>query len=141
MNLPKAHLPPAFEQFGKFCVVGTIGFVADAGTLYLLMSVANLDPYTGRIFSFLFAATVTWALNRIYTFRGSAPAPRTRQWVRFVTANTIGGALNYGVYSVLILSGGWFIEAPVLAVAVGSIAGLAFNFTVSRKYVFKLRAS
>ncbi len=61
--------------------------------------------------------------------------------MRFVTANTIGGALNYGVYSVLILSGGWFIEAPVLAVAVGSIAGLAFNFTASQKYVFKLRAS
>ena len=141
MILPKFQIPPAFELFAKFCVVGTIGFVADAGTLYLLMSLADLDPYTGRIFSFLFAATVTWALNRIYTFRSSAPAPRTRQWVRFVTANTVGGALNYGVYSVLVLSGGWFLKAPVLAVAVGAIAGLAFNFTVSRKYVFNLRAS
>ncbi len=140
MILPNFHLPPAFEQFAKFCVVGTIGFVADAGTLYLLMSMASLDPYTGRVFSFLFAATVTWALNRKYTFRSRVPAPRTRQWVRFVTANSIGGALNYGVYSALILSGGWFIKAPVLAVAVGSIVGLAFNFTVSRKIVFKPRA-
>jgi putative flippase GtrA len=105
------------------------------------MSMASLDPYTGRIFSFLFAATVTWVLNRNYTFRGSVPAPRTRQWARFVSANAVGGALNYGVYSALILSGGWFIKAPVLAVAAGSIAGLAFNFTVSRKFVFKLRAS
>jgi putative flippase GtrA len=64
----------------------------------------------------------------------------TRQWARFVTANTVGGALNYGVYSALVFSGGWFIKAPVLAVAVGSIAGLAFNFTVSRKYVFNMRA-
>ena len=101
---------------------------------------ANLDPYTGRIFSFLFAATGTWILNRNYTFRSSVPAPRTRQWARFVTANTVGGALNYGVYSALILSGGWFIEAPVLAVAVGSIVGLAFNFTASRKFVFRLPA-
>ena len=140
MNLFDFHLPPAFEQFAKFCVVGTIGFVADAGTLYLFMSVASLDPYTGRVFSFLFAATITWALNRNYTFRSSVAAPRTRQWARFVTANTVGGALNYGVYSALILSGGWFIKAPVLAVAVGSIVGLAFNFTVSRKIVFKPRA-
>ena len=141
MNLPDFRLPPAFEQFAKFCVVGTIGFVADAGMLYLLMSMAGLDPYTGRLFSFLFAATVTWTLNRNYTFRSSAPTPRARQWARFVTANAVGGVLNYGVYSVLILSGGWFLEAPVLAVAVGSIAGLAFNFTASRKFVFKLRAS
>jgi putative flippase GtrA len=141
MNLFGFRLPPAFEQFAKFCIVGTVGFVADAGTLYLLMSMANLDPYTGRIFSFLFAATVTWVLNRNYTFRGSVPTPRTRQWARFVSANAVGGALNYGVYSALILSGGWFIKAPVLAVAAGSIAGLAFNFTVSRKFVFKLRAS
>ena len=103
------------------------------------MSMVGLDPYTGRIFSFLFAATVTWTSNRNYTFRDSAPAPRTRQWARFVTANAVGGALNYGVYSALILSGGWFIKA--LAVAVGSIAGLAFNFTLSRKFIFKLRAS
>ncbi len=140
MNLSDFRLPPAFEQFAKFCVVRVIGFVADAGTLYLLMSMAGLDPYTGRIFSFLFAATVTWTLNRNYTFRSCVPAPRTRQWARFVTANAVGGALNYGVYSALILSGGWFIKAPVLAVAVGSIAGLAFNFTASRKFVFKLRA-
>lgn len=139
MNLPDLHLPPAFEQFAKFCVVGVIGFVADAGTLYLLMSMAGLDPFTGRMFSFLFAATVTWTLNRNYTFRSSVPAPKTSQWARFVTANTIGGALNYGVYSALILSGGWFIKAPVLAVAVGSVVGLAFNFTASRKFVFKLR--
>ena len=140
MILPKFRLPPAYEQFAKFCVVGTVGFLADAGALYLLMSFLNMDPYTGRIFSFLFAATVTWALNRVYTFRRSASAPMTRQWARFVTANTVGGALNYGVYSALVLSGGWFIKAPVLAVAVGSIAGLAFNFTVSRKYVFNMRA-
>ena len=140
MILPKFRLPPAYEQFAKFCVVGTVGFLADAGALYLLMSFLNMDPYTGRIFSFLFAATVTWALNRVYTFRSSALAPMTRQWARFVTANTVGGALNYGVYSALVLSGGWFIKAPVLAVAVGSIAGLAFNFTVSRKYVFNMRA-
>ena len=141
MKLHGFPLPPAFEQFAKFCVVGTIGFVADAGSLYLFMSLANLDPYTGRIFSFLIAATVTWTLNRNYTFSGSVPAPRTRQWASFVSANAVGGILNYGVYSVLILSGGWFIEAPVLAVAVGSVAGLAFNFTVSRKFVFKPRVA
>ncbi len=140
MILPKFRLPPAYDQFAKFCVVGTVGFLADAGALYLLMSFLNMDPYTGRIFSFLFAATVTWALNRVYTFRSSASAPLTRQWARFVTANAFGGILNYGVYSALVLSGGWFIKAPVLAVAVGSIAGLAFNFTVSRKYIFNMRA-
>lgn len=137
MTLSDSGLPPAFQLFAKFCVVGVIGFVVDAGTLYLCMDQAGLDPYTGRIFSFLFAATVTWALNRRYTFRGSAPAPRTRQWARFVSANAVGGALNYGVYSALILSGGWFAGAPVLAVAVGSVAGLAFNFTASRKFIFK----
>ncbi len=76
-------------------------------------------------------------MNRTYTFIGGAKHRPGRQWARFVAANGVGGAINYGVYSLLLLTSPWFRAWPVLAVAVGSVAGLAFNFTVSRKLIFK----
>lgn len=137
MRIPVLRSDGAAVQFVRFSLVGVIGFVVDVGVLYLVMQLAGLDPYLGRAVSFLAAASVTWLLNRVYTFRDRSAGPPTGQWARFVLANAVGGGINYGVYAVLLVSSDLFFQAPVLAVAVGSLSGLAFNFTVSRKFVFQ----
>ena len=52
------------RQFLRFCIVGTIGFVVDAGSLYLIMATTGAGPYLARLFSFMMAASATWILNR-----------------------------------------------------------------------------
>ena len=136
MRVPVLHAGGVAAQFMKFSLVGTIGFIVDAGVLYLMMYLAGLDPFLGRLVSFLAAASATWLLNRIYTFKGRSTGPRTGQWARFVMANAVGWIINYGVYSALLLTSDFFYGIPVLAVAIGSLSGLAFNFTVSRKFIF-----
>ena len=125
------------KQFLAFSIVGTIGFVADAGILHLLLATTGFGFYLGRLISYLAAASVTWFLNRRFTFNDRSKTGRARQWGRFLLVNTSGGLVNYCLYSALVFGFVLFQEWPVLAVAVGSLAGLAVNFTASKYLVFK----
>ena len=86
----------ALLEFFRFGVVGTLGFLVDAGVLLAAIAL-GLGPWVGRLVSFLAAATVTYSLNRAWTFRrrtggGGASAG---QWARFVVVNLGGFAANY----------------------------------------------
>mgnify|MGYP001820828744 FL=1 len=120
--------------FLRFALVGVAGFLVDAGALTLALSL-GADLYTGRMFSFFCAVTATWYMNRIYTF-SSKDTRLLHEWGRFVSANAIGGLINYAAYALLVSTIGLFASYPIIAVAVGSLAGLLWNFTVSHKLVF-----
>ena len=124
-------------QFGKFGIVGVIGFVVDTAVVYLLVFGAGLEFFAARVPAFLAAATATFALNRAFTFRGAIDEPLHRQWAKFIAANAFGGAVNYGV-SVGLEAAIPVVEAhPILAVAAGSVAGMFLNFAASKHLVFK----
>ncbi|MDG2375029.1 MAG: GtrA family protein [Woeseiaceae bacterium] len=123
------------RQFFRFAVVGTIGFVIDAGVLLYVLSL-DFDFYSARAISFLCAVTCTWLLNRVFTFR-DRNEDLVGQWVRFASVNLIGGLINYGIYAVLVWQLAIVQTWPMLGVAAGSIAGMFINFALSRRYVFE----
>ncbi|MEM7224888.1 MAG: GtrA family protein [Pseudomonadota bacterium] len=127
--------PDVIGQFLRFGVVGVIGFVVDAGTLAVLLNL-GLGLYSGRLVSFLLALTVTWALNRRFTFRDKSPE-RARQWGRFAVVATLGGAINYGVYAWMVSHLASVAAWPTIGVAAGSLASYLFNFSASRVFVFR----
>jgi putative flippase GtrA len=127
---------PAAAQFLRFALVGAAGFLVDAGALTLAMKGFGLGPYAARAFSYFCAATFTWFCNRHFTFANASGAPAP-EWLRFMGANALGGALNYGVYAALVAFSAAVAAQPVLGVAAGSIAGLAFNFAASKRWVFR----
>jgi putative flippase GtrA len=124
------------SKFLKFSAVGAIGFLVDASVLQSAVSLFYVSPYAARLASYLAAATVTWWLNRNVTFREASQARAGAQWARFVGLNTIGGAINYGVFAALIATLPLAAHYPVLAVAAGSISGLCCNFLLSKKVAF-----
>ncbi|HYM31489.1 MAG TPA: GtrA family protein [Candidatus Cybelea sp.] len=124
------------RQFARYCIVGAGGFVVDAGTLQLLLW-EGLDRFSGRILSYLVAATATWLANRYYTFTQAETSAAHRQWAKYVAANAIGAGVNYAVYVACILMSDTMYRYPVLAVAVGSAGALVVNFAVNRAYVFR----
>ena len=126
-------------QFGKFGMVGLVGLVVDMAVVGTCVRVFGLDAYISRVISYLFAATTTWGFNRIFTFRGVVHQGVLRQWAMFLAANAVGGVVNYGTYATLITSVEFFRDYPEAATAVGSVAGMLFNFAASKKYVFKAR--
>lgn len=123
----------------RFGVVGVAGFIVDASVLTLGLW-AGAGPWLGRVLSYIAAATITFSLNRAWTFR-TADRSRSaaRDWGLFLLVNLVGFACNYGTYAALIGGVPLMRDFPVLAVAAGSLAGMVGNFLLSRRYVFRSR--
>lgn len=134
MKLPRAF-PSWLFELTRFGFVGVAGFVANAASVVVLATIMNL--YLTGFLSWIIAATVTWFLNRTWTFSGRTHGPFLRQWVRFLGANSFGLVLYYATYAAAITLIHWCAANPISAVAAGSIAGLIANFTLSRRLVFR----
>jgi putative flippase GtrA len=129
------------ENFIRFGIVGVLGFCWDTGTVYALRPFTNL--YVAGTCGFLVAATANWVINRLWTYRHRTHAALHVQWARFMTANAIGFVFNRGVFFTLVskyfsnlAKTDIFHAQPVLAIASGSIAGLCFNYFLSKRFVF-----
>ena len=123
-------------QLLRFAIVGTGAFVVDVAVLQLMLAL-GLDPYSGRLVSFLAGSTCAFLFNRGFTFKDRRRTGIRRQWAGFLAVNGIGGLVNYGVYASLVASVTVVAQWPILGVAAGSLSGLAFNFTLSRRLVFR----
>jgi putative flippase GtrA len=122
-------------QFLMFGSVGTVGFLADTATVYTLRN--SLGLYGAGAVAYGVGATVTWILNRLWTFRGRGSAPAYRQWARFLLVNLGGFVLNRGTYVALVTFVPLCAAEPVLAVGAGAVAGMFLNFSLSRTMVFR----
>jgi len=123
----------------RFAVIGALGMPVDWGVLQLMVHWGT-GPYLGRVISWFCAASFTWAGNRYFTF--AASRARTilgtgKEWLRFLAANAVGGLVNVGLSITLERSAPPPINNPYLALAIGILAGLVFNFTLSKRLVFK----
>ena len=131
----RALSPALITQFLKFGTVGAFGFMADTAIVYSLRPFINL--YFAGLISYCIVATMNWALNRHWTFKGhGTDRPAHHQWARFMLTNLLGLTLNRGSYAALIAAFALCREQPVLAIAAGAVAGMFVNFTLSKKAVF-----
>ncbi len=122
-------------SFLRFGVVGVIGFIVDTATVYGLRAAVGL--YWAGTVAYITAASTTWLVNRIWTFRGLGSGPAHRQWAIFLATNLVGFMLNRGTYFALITFSGTAAAYPVLAVAAGALAGMFINFHFARTVVFR----
>lgn len=127
------------SRFLRFAIVGTGGFVVDESVLAAMHYGVGFDRYSARAISILCAMTFTWWGNRNLTFREHAAVGNARfhEWLRFMLANAVGALVNYGVYSALVSFAPAPASNPLLATAAGVGVGLIFNFTLSKRFVFK----
>ncbi|WP_207539800.1 GtrA family protein [Sabulicella rubraurantiaca] len=134
LSQPGQDIRQMISQFLRFGVVGGVGFLVDAGVLMAALAL-GMDKYSGRALSYLAAVSTTFALNRAWTFRDRKGGGRVAtQWGRFAALNLVGFTANYGTYALLVGLAG---VHPLPAVAAGSLAGMGFNFFLSRRYVFR----
>lgn len=125
---------PLLGQMGRFVLVGTAVFGVNAALVELL--VAGVGPLWAQVIAFPLAATLAWWLNRRYTF-GASDRSLGREWLHYILANALGWLLNNGVYLLCVDRFALAARHPSLAVAAGSIAGMAANFILSRQLVFR----
>ena len=121
-----------------FAIGGALGFVVDAGIVQSLVSFAHVNPYAGRVISFLVAATVTWWWNRSQTV-ASRHSGRSLmvEWLHWMALMSGGAAVNYIAYVVCLMAFPSWHRWPALAVGVGSIFAAFVNFVSARTLLFR----
>jgi len=134
------QLPGA--RFLRFAAVGGTGFFINEGTLALADGLLHAGPRVSWFIAFVPAVTFTWWGNRCLTFpdeASSGPIGMLTEWGRFVTTNGLGGAINFATYSTLISLAPDPLRSPYVALPIGILAGLVFNFALSKKLVFRAK--
>ena len=127
---------PGLTRLFRFGTIGCLGFVWDTGTTYAAKGLIGLLPAT--LLAFVVAATLNWVANRLWTFRDrSCNRSLARQWLLYMAANSLGFLLNRGTVAFLVLSSAMCRAEPVVALAAGAVAGLAANFSLSHRVVFR----
>ena len=123
----------------RFAVIGALGMPVDWAVLQLMVHWGT-GPYLGRVLSWFCAASFTWAGNRYFTFAASRARGLLgtgKEWLRFLAANAVGGLVNVGLYSVLVRFAPPPFNNLTIALVCGVLLGLVFNFTLSKKVVFR----
>ena len=128
------------HPFMRFALVGAGGYVIDTAMLALDTGVWGLDFKSGRALSIFVAMGFTWLGNRYLTFRERRArtfSGAMQEWLKFIGANAVGAAVNYGTSVLLVLYAASPFNHKFVAQACGVLVGLIFNFTLSKKLVFR----
>jgi putative flippase GtrA len=123
-------------ELARFAVVGAVGFAVDAAVLQLLVSAASWSPFAARAVSFPVALTVTFLLNRAWTFRGLRMS-MARAYGAYGAIQVVGALINLFVFSACVLVAPPLYERPVIALGIGAAVSLLFNFFATRSVVFR----
>jgi putative flippase GtrA len=137
LKINRHAVNPRALQFFQFAMAGTVGFMVDAGIVVCLRRFTPIDLVSAKLVGFSVAVTVTWLINRNVAFTAHADARLLREWMRYVWANGLGGIVNNGVYIVAVFTRQELAQHPEFAVAMGSLAGMLFNYSAARWWVFR----
>lgn len=127
-------------SFLRFGLIGAAGYVVDVGVLAFATGVLGFEFIPGRACSVFVAMCFTWMGNRYVTFpdrRARGLRAMLEEWLKFMGANAVGATVNYGASVLLVHFAPQPFDNKFIAQAIGVLAGMTFNFTLSNKLVFK----
>lgn len=129
--------------FVRFATVGLTISLIDIAGLYILMAL-GLNVYISRIFSYFASMTSGYLLNRYFTFHHLETGRKLRESLfRHYSVHSLGGILNFALFSVVLIIGQKMggrasssATLPLIAVWVGGMGGMFFNYFFSKRLVF-----
>jgi putative flippase GtrA len=121
-------------QFIRYCVVGGCGFFVEAALIAFLQYRWGWTALPCRAASFPVAVAVTWWLNHRYTFGTGGGWP---ELLRYLSTQGVGMLVNLCAYTAVI----WIVPEldlhALVPLVIGSALGLAVNFVLARRWVFR----
>lgn len=124
------------EEILRFALVGAVGFAVDGSILVTLFQLLDWEILSSRLISFSAAATVTWLLNRLFTFSHRKSSRRLFEWSRYVAVNTLGAVINLGIFL-------WLMQYlpetgiyPLFGLGVAASISLLANYLGSKYIAF-----
>lgn len=125
------------RSFGRFVLVGGVGFCVDASILAFLTHYAHWSPWYARLPSFLSAVSVTWLINRRYTFPGRGLDRPAAEAAWYAAIQSAGALINLAMFGLVLARWGTTGFMPVIALAIGAIGGLVCNFSMSNFLLYR----
>lgn len=127
----------AVIQFFTFSIIGAIGTCVDLACVYLAYDVAGAPFRVARVVGFVVALTTNFLLNRKFTFGYRRGGGVMRQYFLFFAICTLGFLVNWIVSVSLFERTAFFHEHYLAAAFLGTMGGLAINFTGSKYIAFR----
>ena len=119
----------------SFVTIGFLGFVSDAILLSLLQWLGGFDLVTSRLGAFAVTVSITWWLNRRWTFRSDATV--FSEWLRYVAVNGVGAVLNLGIFFWLVYGVAALSDSPLIALALAAFITMNYGFFASKCIAFR----
>jgi len=114
------------KQLIWFCVAGVLGFLIELSILQVGISM-SVGPIWPRLLSLPMAIWATFLVNKNLSFKTEAKRDNHYFFSYFI-GMLLGAALNFGVYTVAVISG----STPALSLAIAVATTAIFNFATSR---------
>src|SRR5665213_3366730 len=101
-NSPSRTDLRSLRHWGGFVFSGGTAFLVDAGVTGALVHFVGLDRFTARIIGIAIAMVVAWLMHRRISFNVTT-ARSWNEFLRFATVALSANALNFAVYSLILL--------------------------------------
>jgi putative flippase GtrA len=121
-----------WEQLGKFCVVGAVGYVINVFGVYRPLIHAGWHYLLAATCSFLVAGTCNYVFNRVWTFRDRRAGVAV-QGMRFFVVSAASLGANLLVLHLLITLG----ASKFVGQAVAIVLVTPLNFVGNKLWSFR----
>ncbi len=127
---------PETARFVRFGTVGASGVLVDCGVTYATF-LACESPDVAYLVGITVAMTWNFFWNRRITFADADSGPLWRQYIGFCGSCSLGAVVSWTTRVILEKQFELFAEHIVLAVPIGVVAGMMFNYLLCRRWVFR----
>lgn len=86
-----------FIQFFRYCFVGGLAFIVDAGSLTLLVELAHLDEILSAVIAFILGLTLNYMLSTLWIFKNSKIENKIGEFLAFVVIGIVGLIMNIAI--------------------------------------------
>jgi putative flippase GtrA len=121
------------QEKARFVVIGGIGFAVNFLGLTLFFDTLHLPIAVAQVISVELAVLATFAGNNGWAFKGHDNIPLIRKLWRYHASSIVGMLLNSVITIALVDIAGLYYG---LALIIGAIIGLLWNYTAYRRFVF-----
>ncbi len=127
------------HEVAKFGIVGAINYVVDVGVFNLLViGVMHNKPITAKAISTVIAATLSYFMNRHWTWRHRARTGIRREYTLFVVLSAVGLGITLAClgFSEYVLGLHSLLARNIAGNVVGVALGMVWRFWSFKRWVF-----
>ena len=131
---PAADPQQRLHHIGGFVLGGVLALLVDISVLRVLTDLVGLSALAARPISIAIAMLASWWVNRTMTFAVKTPA-RLDEFLKFAAVSWIAQAVNYAVFSAILIARPATMQEVALVAACGIsmvVAYFGFRFGVFR---------